>query len=120
MMKRILVTFLLTVCGFSGALGQTPTEEQLRKECVAKLMSRRALPKGPFRFLPNESYKQSPSLKFQINQDGTVANVKLIRHSGISDLDRQAVAYVAAWKYKPRPRGCRIVESEVSIIIDFW
>jgi TonB family protein len=79
---------------------------------------RGSFPEGPFHWLPGESYKNSPALKFQVNEDGTVSGVKLTRSSGVSDIDKHVVAAVSHWKYKPRP-GCGIIDTEMSLTIDW-
>jgi len=57
-------------------------------------------------------------VKFQINGDGTVSNVKLVRSSGVRDIDKKLLSAVAKWKFKPNP-GCAI-ESEMTVAIDWW
>jgi TonB family protein len=69
----------------------------------------------PFKFLPGESYKRSPAVKFQINEDGTVSNVKLIRSSGVKGIDKMVLRAVSGWTYKEVP-GC-IIETEVTVLI---
>jgi len=58
-------------------------------------------------------------VKFDILEDGSVANVKIVRSSGVSDLDKRLVSSVNRLKYKARP-GCGIVESTMVITIDVW
>jgi hypothetical protein len=48
-----------------------------------------ALPTGPFKFLPNEALKGHPLVKFQINEDGTESNVRLVRGCGVRDIKRK-------------------------------
>lgn len=117
MINRVCIALLLAVCACPGSLGQASAKTTLSKQCEPMAISR-PLPKGPFHTLPNESLKNSPLLKFQINEDGTVTNVRLLRGSGVSDIDKQEVAYVLRWKYKPRPQGCGVLELEMSINID--
>jgi len=73
------------------------------------------VPSGPYKFLPGETYKQSPTVKFQINEDGTVSKVKLIRSSGVKDVDKQVLKEVSSWKFKAVP-GC-IIDSEMTVLI---
>jgi TonB family protein len=79
-----------------------------------------SFPKGPFKLLPNESYKRSPIVKYQIQEDGTVAHVVLSRSSGVADIDKKVVGAIADWKYKPRPAGCGTVDTDISVTIDWW
>jgi TonB family protein len=71
----------------------------------------------PVKFLSGEIYKRAPVVKYRINEDGTVSNVRLVRSSGLKNLDRQVIKAVASWKYKPNP-GCPI-EAEMSLTIDW-
>jgi TonB family protein len=71
-----------------------------------------------YKFLEGESYKGAPILKFQINQDGAVSDVKLVRSSGVHDVDRKKVIAVSHWKYEPGV-GCGIVETNMSLTIDW-
>jgi len=54
-------------------------------------------------------------VKFQINEDGTVAIVKLTRSSGVKSIDKQVLKEVSNWKFKPVP-GC-ILDSEMTVLI---
>ena len=74
---------------------------------------------GPFKVLPGESYKDSPTLSFQINDDGSVSKIKLIRSSGVRDVDKQTVEAIRGWKYKPRP-GCGALEVKMTLTIDWF
>ena len=57
-------------------------------------------------------------VKFQINEDGTVSNTKIVRSSGVADIDKKVPAAVSSWKYAPRP-GCPVIDSEMSVTIDW-
>jgi TonB family protein len=72
-----------------------------------------------FKLLPNESYKKLPHFKYVIQGEGTVSDVKITRSSGVADIDKTLLDAMARWKYKPRPAGCGIIESEMSVTIDF-
>jgi TonB family protein len=74
-------------------------------------------PAAPYKFLPNESYRQSPVIKFQINEDGSVSNARLVRSSGVKDIDKKVLKAVSSWKYEAVP-GC-ILDSEMTVIIDW-
>jgi TonB family protein len=77
-----------------------------------------SFPTGPFKFLPNESFKRSPTVKFSINEDGTVSNAKIVHSSGVRDIDRKLLDAVSNWKYKPNP-GCGVVQTEMVVTIDW-
>lgn len=74
--------------------------------------------KGPFQFGPAESYKGSPIIKFMVREDGAVFNVRLIRSSGVAEIDKELVKNYSKWKFKAQP-GRPVVESEVSVTIDW-
>ncbi len=56
-----------------------------------------SFPKGPFKFLPKESYKRSPLIKYQIQEGGTVSDAILTRSSGVADIDKKVLDAVARW-----------------------
>jgi len=68
--------------------------------------------------LPGESFRHSPVIAFEIKEDGSISNLRLVRSSGIKDLDKKTMAAVAVWKYKPRP-GCGLIESEMTVTVEF-
>ena len=74
--------------------GQTAQESKVPSRCILRVWKRKPFPKGRFSFLPNESYKRSPIVKFQINEDGTVSNTKVTRRSPFR-------------RGRYRQRGCR-------------
>lgn len=74
-------------------------------------------PNGPFKTLPTESYKRSPSVKFLIQEDGSVTDSSIARSSGVADLDTKVLESVSQWKYKPRPTGCGVIENQMTVII---
>ena len=105
-------------------LGITPaclSQESLKKgvppECTKTIRVHGSLPKGPFKTLPNESYRQSPTVKYIIQEDGAVSNVTITRSSGLADMDKKILDAIARWKYKPRPAGCGVIETEMIAII---
>ena len=100
--------------------GQSNPKSDYPPECVPRILKRGKLPTRPFKFLSNEKYKGSPLLKFQILEDGTVSKVKLTRSSGVADIDRQSLNYVAHTRYAPRKEGCGVVDSEMSVTTDWW
>jgi TonB family protein len=98
--------------------GQTAQETKVPSRCIPKVRKRNSFPKGAFNFLPNESCKRSPIVKFQINEDRTVSNTKVTRSSGVADIDKKVADAIAGWRYAPRP-GCPVIESEMSMTIDW-
>ena len=60
-----------------------------------------------------------PVVKFQIEEDGTVSGALVSRSSGVADIDRKVLDAVARWRYKPWPIGCRVMDVEMGVVIDF-
>ena len=86
-------------------------------ECTKVTLVRGSFPKGPFKTLPTESYKHSPSVKFLIQEDGSVSHASITRSSGVADLDKEVLESVSQWKYKPRPAGCGVIENQETVSI---
>jgi len=95
--------------------GQTTAADKVSPKCKHRPLLSKAGPTGPYKILPGETYKQSPTVKFLINEDGTVSKVKLTRSSGVKDIDKQVVATVSNWKFKAVP-GC-VLDSEMTVLI---
>jgi TonB family protein len=115
---RNLGIFLFMLGAVVICSGQTAQASKVPSRCIPRVWKRKPFPKGPFNFLPNESYKRSPIVKFQINEDGTVSNTKVTRRSGVADIDKKVAEAIAGWRYAPRP-GCPVIESEMSMTIDW-
>jgi TonB family protein len=71
-----------------------------------------------YQVAPGEIYKNSPIIKYCVGPDGSVFNVRLIRSSGIHDLDPKLLRAYANWKFKPL-RGRPVIETEESLTIDW-
>ena len=52
-----------------------------------------------------EKYRRPPMVAYEVQPDGTVRNLRLVRHSGIKDLDQELLDVASSWKYRARP-GC--------------
>lgn len=96
---------------------QTKGAEKVSPECKNRPVLNKSGPTAPYKFFPGESYKRSPIVKLQINEDGTVSNVKLIRSSGVKDINRKMLKAASGWEFKAVP-GC-ILDSEATIDIDW-
>jgi TonB family protein len=118
-MKIAAIVVLLTLTIVGICRGQQEQKRELPSSCVKTVLVVGALPNGPFKILPKETYKRSPVLKFQIQEDGTVSDVSITRSSGVVDIDKKLRASAARWKYKPRPAGCGVIENEMSVTIDW-
>jgi TonB family protein len=118
-MQQKISVLLLTIVLGSACWGEEPQKKSVPPECAKLIRLHGSFPKGPFKFLPKESYKGSPLIKYQIQEDGTVSDVLLSRSSGVADIDKKILNAVVRWKYKPRPAGCGIIETEMSVTIDW-
>jgi TonB family protein len=99
-------------------VGQTKEESILPRVCSSAFKEHLPFPREPFKLLPGESYKRSPIIKYLINPDGSISNVKLVRSSEVEDIERTLLAAVSNWKYKPQSE-CGIVEAQIGILIDW-
>jgi TonB family protein len=118
-MKLAAMIVLLTVTAVGVSWGLQGQKREVTSDCAKTVLVHSAFPKGPFELLPNETYKRSPLVKYKIQEDGTVSDVAVARTSGGVDIDRKVRAAVARWKFNPRPSGCGVIESEMSVTIDW-
>lgn len=117
-MKARIAFALLTLALPTAYWGQEPSKTSVPPECMKVIRVHGSFPKGPFKFLRNESYKRPPIIKYQIQEDGTVSDATVIRSSGVADIDRKERDAIAGWEYKPRPGGCGTIETQISVTID--
>ena len=116
-MKSHIAVVLLTLGLVTNCWGQESQKKSLPPECTKTIRVHGSFPKGPFKTVPNESYKQSPTVKYLIQEDGTVSNATITRSSGMADMDKKILDAITKWKYKPRPSGCGVIETEMTAII---
>ena len=117
-MKRIPVVLLMLGLG-ATCWGQQAQRKDVPSECTKLIRVNGSFPKGPFKFLPKESYKGSPIIKYQIQEGGGVTDAAINRSSGVADIDKKVLDAVTHWKYKARPVGCGVIETEMSVTIDW-
>jgi len=116
-MKPNIGIVLLTLSLVSTCRSQDSQKKSLPPECTKTIRVHGSFLKGPFKTLPDESYKRSPTVKYLIQEDGTVSNASITRSSGVADVDRKVLDAIAQWKYKPRPSGCGVIETEMTVTI---
>jgi len=117
---RPKIAFVLLAVGlWSTCWSQDAQKKSLPSECTKTVRLHGSFPNGPFKFLPKESYKGGPLIKYQIQEDGTVSDATLTRSSGVADIDKKVLDAVVRWKYKPRPVGCGVIENKMLATIDF-
>jgi TonB family protein len=114
------LALVLCSLGFATACwSQDAQRKSVPDSCTKAIPIHGAFPKGPFKTLADESYRRSPKVKYQIEEDGTVTNAALARSSGVIDIDKKVVDAIAHWKYKPRPKGCGQIETSMTVTIDW-
>jgi TonB family protein len=111
-MKPNIGVVVLTIGLVATSWGQPSPSE-----CMKIVRIRGSFPKGPFKTLPGESYKRSPTVKFLVQEDGTVSDASITHSSGVADIDKKILDAVAKWKYKPRHSGCAVIENEMTATI---
>lgn len=117
-MKPNIAVVLLAVGLASFCRSQDSQKKSVPPECTKTIRAHGSFPNGPFKTLPSEAYKRSPTVKYLIQEDGTVSNATITRSSGVADMDQKIIDAIARWKYNPRPAGCGVIESEMAVIFD--
>ena len=97
--------------------GTEAQQKAVPPECTNVTRVHGSFPKGPFKTLPTESYKSSPSVKFLIQEDGSDSGVSITRSSRVADIDQKVLESVSQWKYKARPSGCGVIENQMTVVI---
>jgi TonB family protein len=118
-MRPKIEVVLLTIGLWSACWGQDAQKKNVPAECKKAIRLHGTFPDGPFKFLPKESYKGGPLIKYQVQENGTVSNATLARSSGVADIDKKALDAIAHWKYRPRLVGCGVIDTEMYVTIDF-
>jgi hypothetical protein len=56
-----------------------------------------------------EKYHRAPMVAYEVQEDGGIRGLRLVRHSGIKELDQELLGAASNWKYLARP-GCGSVK----------
>ena len=114
-----IVVLLVSSAGYcQGNHSQdVPQQKSVPPECTRVTRVNGSFPTRPFKTLPTESYKGSPTVKFLIQESGSVSEVRINRSSGVADIDKKVIESVSQWKYKPRPTGCGNIENQMTVTI---
>jgi TonB family protein len=118
-MKLNIGVALLTLCLGAICWSQDSHKKSLPPECTKTIRVHGSFPKGPFKLLPKETYKGGPLIKYQVQEDGTVSDATLTRSSGVADIDKKVLDAIVRWKFKPRPVGCGVIDTDMFATIDF-
>ncbi len=46
-----------------------------------------------------------------------MSDAAITHSSGVADMDKKILDAIARWKYKPRPVGCGVIETEMTVTI---
>ena len=118
-MRPNIAFVLLTLGLVTTCWSQDSQKKSLPPECTKTIRVHGSFPKGPFKILPDESYKRSSAVKYLVQEDGTVSNATITRSSGVADMDKKILDAIARWKYKPRPAGCGVTETQMTVRFNF-
>lgn len=88
--------------------------------CALKVISHHSPSSTTIRTRPGEKLKQIPIVTFRVLESGEVQGVAVSRSSGVADIDSYALTWIRTFKYKERPRGCGIIESQAGVNVDFF
>ncbi len=91
-MKPKIAVVVLTLGLATACWSQDSQKKGLPPECTKMIRVHGSFPKGPFKTLPNESYKRPPVVKYLIREDGMVSNATIARSSGLADMDKKILA----------------------------
>jgi TonB family protein len=116
-MKPNIDVVLLALGLVATCSGQDSQKKSLPRECTRTIRVHGSFPKGPFKTLSGESYERSPTVKYLIQEDGKVSDATVTHSSGLADMDKKVRDAIANWKYKARPSGCGVIETEMTVTI---
>lgn len=113
---------VLSVClSIAASAEENANVQPYAKRCSPKVFRRVSGRDAPS-IRVREGEKPSgfdPTITFQILENGEVAQVKIKRSSGISDLDQYALRSIRLSRYNRRP-GCGTIESQATVTVDFF
>ena len=55
-----------------------------------------------------EKYRRPPMVAYEVQENGELRKLLLVRHSGIKELDGELLSRAVQWKYQTRP-GCGVL-----------
>jgi NTF2 fold immunity protein of polymorphic toxin system component len=87
------------------AVSQT---NQSGADCKSLVMQSESAAREEMQPQKDEKSHRPPMVAYEVQEDGDVRKLRLVRHSGIKELDGQLLSAASQWKYQARP-GCGIV-----------
>ncbi len=98
----------------------SPAATSVQKQGCAPLLTQNLVRKRPklFHHSKNERYRRSPLVAYDIEQTGKIANLKLVRSSGVRSIDLWVLSEVRDRKYMVPP-GCGRIHVEEDVTINF-
>lgn len=82
---------------------------QTKPDCEPLVLQSGSATMGDVTPQPGEKYRRPPMVAYDVLEDGSVANVRIVRKSGIRELDGKLYAAALQWKYQARP-GCKVAK----------
>ena len=101
----------------STAVEAAPLRKQTGN-CELRLLHRPEIKFGDDLIQTGETYRNTPVLRVDIEEDGAITGAQVIQTSGIKHLDALLLQNVSQWKYAARPE-CGVVQSNIAITIDW-
>jgi penicillin-binding protein 1A len=100
---------------------KTPNSEAAYdfERCAVKILPEKPKPHETVRIRSGDRYLHDPVVAFQVLESGAIRNAVLSRTSGLKEVDDYALSWVKGVKYRPRPAGCGVLESQMSMTVDF-
>jgi hypothetical protein len=96
------VTIILALIIAPVLLSQTG---QTGTECKSLVMRSEVTAIDEVQPQEGEKYRRPPMVAYEVQEDGDVRKLRLVRHSGIKELDEKLLSTAVQWKYQTRP-GC--------------
>jgi NTF2 fold immunity protein len=96
---------LLTAAYLTLAFAQIAFSQVNQTDCKSLVLESGSTQIQELQPQKGEEYRRPPMVAYEVQEDGGIAGLQLVRHSGIKELDQELPAAVSNWKYRARP-GC--------------
>jgi hypothetical protein len=78
-------------------------------DCKSLVMRSEAIAIEEVQPQKGEKYRRPPMVAYEVQENGDVRTLRLVRHSGIKELDETLLATAVQWKYQTRA-GCGVLK----------
>ena len=103
---KLTVAIILTLIFAPVLLSQTGRSET---DCKSLVMPSDATAIEEVQPQKGEKYRRPPMVAYEVQENGDVRKLRLVRHSGIKELDGKLLSTAVRWKYQTRP-GCGVLK----------